>query len=221
MAFTLIELLVAMTIISILAGLLLPGLQKAREASQRIFCVGNLKQIGIAVSLYTSDWNGVTPCAFLPDNSGIVYPMLMVYLKNADVFWCPSHSKERKWDGITKIDGLNGIPVSYGFNYGGTGLRMPENRYTGFFGYTTNDVSRYKNLKDIFSPAKCIVATESDGDGDYDFAVSWEGWHEGFDSVHNGSTNVLFADGHVAWIAYNYLANTLSVWNDDNTTTDY
>lgn len=72
-AFTLVELLVAITIIAILASMLLPALSAAKVNAQKIACVNNIKQLGVAWTMYNGENNGKIPSCYPFDPaSGVI-----------------------------------------------------------------------------------------------------------------------------------------------------
>ncbi len=120
-AFTLIELLLVISIIGILAALLLPALNSAREKGRRVACASNLRQIGIAMQLYAGDFQNHTPTAdwnsdqTLSPGRPITWPYILVSRGYATpkVFLCPNDRRLVKQSGTITIS-----PCSYGMVVG-------------------------------------------------------------------------------------------------------
>ena len=135
-AFTLIELLVVIAIIAILAAILFPVFAQAREAARTTSCLSNTKQMDLAQLMYAQDWDEtVVPMRSCPHATWSGNPpvcptalseapyewptLLQPYIKNYNIFWCPSFSESEFAKGMDQHDCDGDVNSTPGSGSGG------------------------------------------------------------------------------------------------------
>ncbi len=229
--FTLIELLVVIAIIAILAAILFPVFAQAREAARKSSCSSNMKQMGLAMSMYVQDYDEKFPSvyddiSYGPGTRIIWADKIRPYIKNRDIFKCPG--------GPSNVDLTPAPPGAQPIdNVQGTRYLMNMVHGWGFPEGTAQDGNPLQypvSDAQFIHPAETALIFEGSN-------AWWCHWHyssspwnqtvqinntdialrgvlgEYIYPRHQGGLNVCFVDGHVKAMKPQTMIGMPNLWN--------
>jgi prepilin-type N-terminal cleavage/methylation domain-containing protein len=201
---TLTEILVVMLVIAVLASLLLPALSVARSHARQTVCGSNLRQMGMAFSLYAMDWRNVLPHedASIPDKTaaqcGVDLPALCDPNPDCPYCWFYALDQYLTRQNADRLAEVKQDPIFRKI----AGERKATTRTIKMntsLEPDTNCNPRFRDIAGISQPGETVLLFDGRTDNQ-NVASAYEGAVGSVDQRHSGGANFLFVSGRVAWV---------------------
>jgi prepilin-type N-terminal cleavage/methylation domain-containing protein/prepilin-type processing-associated H-X9-DG protein len=229
--FTLIELLVVIAIIAILAAILFPVFARAREKARQTSCLSNLKQIGLGAIMYRNDYDevniyfcyrqtGTAPWLLddLVGGSPTIGPAgdytwgiaMMPYVKNSQLFACPSGLPANTRPGCTSYNPVRWMSYALQFGYvtngGARWSPAVDSNVNNTNCITFSDAcGRHYSCAGHTLHGTCAATTGWADPVNYSYEIPYN--RDTLRMRHNDGLNCAFYDGHAKWMKATYIAN--------------